>query len=533
MVGSSVMTNGRLHEMPKPTTVTECPVLEDGATMSLALQLARQARLAPPPNPAVGCVLALPDGTVLGVGATQRAGSAHAEVMALRDAAARGHDVRGATAWVTLEPCAHQGRTGPCCDALVAAGVAAWWSPCPTPTRWWPARASNGLRAAGVPSRSARAPSNRANSTSASSAAWSARPPGCGSRWRPRWTAKPRWSNGASQWITSPEARADGHAWRARAGAVLTGIGTVLEDNPRLDVRLVETPRQPALVVVDSRLETPLDAKLFIPGRPVFIYGAFPTRRRQAALEARGATVIQLPGPGGKVDLAPCCGIWPSGKSMNCMSRPATSSTAPCVREGLVDELLVYLAPKLLGHGPRHGQPGPSGRPCRGRAAGVPGRRPCRARPENHGPCGRARQFLAISLRKWRNELVAELAAGRMVILVDEEDRENEGDLVLAAEHVTPEAINFMARIARGLICLTLTRERCERLHLPPMASRNGTKHGTAFTVSIEAATGVTTGISAADRARTVQVAVAARRQPPTWCSPATSSRCRRRTAAC
>ena len=106
-------------------------------------------------------------------------------------------------------------------------------------------------------------------------------------------------------------------------------------------------------------------------------------------------------------------------------------------------------------------------------------------------------------------ELVAELAAGRMVILVDEEDRENEGDLVLAAEHVTPEAVNFMARFARGLICLTLTRERCERLQLPPMASRNGTKHGTAFTVSIEAATGVTTGISAADRARTIQVAVA------------------------
>jgi 3,4-dihydroxy 2-butanone 4-phosphate synthase / GTP cyclohydrolase II len=106
-------------------------------------------------------------------------------------------------------------------------------------------------------------------------------------------------------------------------------------------------------------------------------------------------------------------------------------------------------------------------------------------------------------------ELVAELAAGRMVILVDEEDRENEGDLVLAAELVTPEAINFMARFGRGLICLTLTRERCERMQLPPMASRNGTKHGTAFTVSIEATTGVTTGISAADRARTVQAAVA------------------------
>ncbi|MFV0681613.1 bifunctional 3,4-dihydroxy-2-butanone-4-phosphate synthase/GTP cyclohydrolase II [Ottowia sp.] len=106
-------------------------------------------------------------------------------------------------------------------------------------------------------------------------------------------------------------------------------------------------------------------------------------------------------------------------------------------------------------------------------------------------------------------DIVTELAAGRMVILVDEEDRENEGDLVLAADHVTPEAINFMARFGRGLICLTLTRERCERLNLPPMVARNGTKMGTAFTVSIEAAEGVTTGISAADRARTVQAAAA------------------------
>jgi 3,4-dihydroxy 2-butanone 4-phosphate synthase / GTP cyclohydrolase II len=105
--------------------------------------------------------------------------------------------------------------------------------------------------------------------------------------------------------------------------------------------------------------------------------------------------------------------------------------------------------------------------------------------------------------------IVADIRAGRMVILVDEEDRENEGDLVLAADHVTPEAINFMARFGRGLICLTLTKERCERLSLPPMVPRNGTKMGTAFTVSIEAAEGVTTGISAADRARTVQVAVA------------------------
>ena len=116
--------------------------------------------------------------------------------------------------------------------------------------------------------------------------------------------------------------------------------------------------------------------------------------------------------------------------------------------------------------------------------------------------------------------IVAELRAGRMVILVDEEDRENEGDLVLAADHVTPEAINFMARFGRGLICLTLTRERCEYLKLPPMAARNGTVYSTAFTVSIEAAEGVTTGISAADRARTIQVAVGRDTRPEDLVQP-------------
>jgi 3,4-dihydroxy 2-butanone 4-phosphate synthase / GTP cyclohydrolase II len=117
-------------------------------------------------------------------------------------------------------------------------------------------------------------------------------------------------------------------------------------------------------------------------------------------------------------------------------------------------------------------------------------------------------------------DIVADMAAGKIVILVDEEDRENEGDLVLAADHVTADAINFMARFGRGLICLTLTKERCEFLKLPPMATRNGTKHSTAFTVSIEAAEGVTTGISAADRARTVQVAVAKATQPDDLVQP-------------
>ncbi len=117
-------------------------------------------------------------------------------------------------------------------------------------------------------------------------------------------------------------------------------------------------------------------------------------------------------------------------------------------------------------------------------------------------------------------DIVADMKAGRIVILVDEEDRENEGDLVLASDHVTPEAINFMARFGRGLICLTLTRERCEYLKLPPMAARNGTVYSTAFTVSIEAAEGVTTGISAADRSRTIEVAVAKTTKPTDLVQP-------------
>jgi 3,4-dihydroxy 2-butanone 4-phosphate synthase/GTP cyclohydrolase II len=130
-------------------------------------------------------------------------------------------------------------------------------------------------------------------------------------------------------------------------------------------------------------------------------------------------------------------------------------------------------------------------------------------------------------------DIVADMKAGRIVILVDEEDRENEGDLVLAADHVTAEAINFMARFGRGLICLTLTRERCEQLNLPPMVARNGDKKGTAFTVSIEAAEGVTTGISAADRAARWRPLWRPMPGPTTWCSLATSSLCKPLTAAC
>jgi diaminohydroxyphosphoribosylaminopyrimidine deaminase/5-amino-6-(5-phosphoribosylamino)uracil reductase len=163
-------------------------------------------------------------------------------------------------------------------------------------------------------------------------------------------------NNGASQWITGETARADGHAWRARACAVLTGIGTVLEDDPMLDVRLVDTPRQPHLVIVDSRLETPLDARLFGPAangqpRQIWIYCAQQNAKKQAALEARGARVIHLPGASGKVDLAAMLTDLAQREVNELHLEAGHKLNGSFLREGLVDECLVYLAPKLLGQG--------------------------------------------------------------------------------------------------------------------------------------------------------------------------------------
>ena len=317
-----------------------------------ALGLAAQALFLSNPNPRVGCVIAAPTGDILGQGFTQQAGGPHAEAMALRDAAARGHDVRGATAYVTLEPCAHQGRTGPCCDALIHAGIGRVVASLADPNPLVAGQGFARLRAAGV-------------AVEIGPGAEQARELNIGFfsrmvRGTPWVRMKAAASldgttalhNGASQWITSPAARADGHAWRARACAVLTGIGTVLDDNPRLDVREVPTPRQPHVVVVDSRLQMPLDANLLIAGRACYIYAAGQNDlEKEAALTARGATVIHLPNAQGKVDL-PAMLRDLGQRGINELHVEAGHKlNGSLVREGLVDELLVYLAPRLLGAG--------------------------------------------------------------------------------------------------------------------------------------------------------------------------------------
>lgn len=328
--------------------------------MALACALAQNAVRLSQPNPRVGCVITDAQGQILGQGHTQRAGGPHAEVMALRDAAAKGNAVEGATAYVTLEPCAHQGRTGPCCDALIAAGirkvVAAIADPNPLVAGLGFAR----LRAAGVNVEIEPGGPGATESRELNIGFFSRmvrKTPWVRMKIAATLDGKTALPDGRSQWITGLDARTDGHAWRARACAVLTGIGTVRQDQPRLDVRLVDTQRQPHLVIVDSMLETPLDAPLFIAGRAVFIYAAVPNGARKSALEAQGATVLYLPGPLSRPGAQPKVDLSAMMRDLACREvnelhvEAGEKLNGSLVGEGLVDEFLLYFAPKLMGQG--------------------------------------------------------------------------------------------------------------------------------------------------------------------------------------
>ena len=303
------------------------------------------------PNPRVGCLLVRSDGNILGQGHTQQAGGPHAEIMALRDAASRGNSVEGATAYVTLEPCSHHGRTGPCCDALIAAGIKKVVVSIEDPNPLVSGRGIVRLRAAGIEVEIGPGAAESRELNIGFFSRMIRKTPWVRMKIAASLDGTTALANGQSQWITSVAARTDGHAWRARSCAVLTGIGTVLEDNPRLDVRLVETPRQPHLVVVDSRLETPLDAHLFIAGRALFIYAAGQNDAKKAALEARGATVIYLPDANGKVDLAAMMKDLARREINELHVEAGSKLNGSLIRAGLVDEFLIYLAPKLLGPG--------------------------------------------------------------------------------------------------------------------------------------------------------------------------------------
>jgi diaminohydroxyphosphoribosylaminopyrimidine deaminase / 5-amino-6-(5-phosphoribosylamino)uracil reductase len=328
--------------------------ISSDAAMQLALDLAQQAVGLSEPNPRVGCVITSAEGRVIGQGHTQEAGGAHAEVMALRDAQARGVSVVGALVHVTLEPCAHFGRTPPCCDALIAAQVGEVIYALQDPNPLTAGQGAQRLQAAGI----------KVSMLEAGPLATQAHELNIGffsrmQRQRP-WVrmkvavsldGRTALNNGVSQWITSEAARADGHAWRKRSGACLTGVGTVLEDNPRLDVRWVATAHQPLRVVVDSRLETPLTSSILNAPGHALIYAAHDHAERRAALEARGADIAITPSSSGKVDL-PAMLADLAQRGINELHVEAGHKlNGSLVREGLVDEFLIYMAPMLIGSG--------------------------------------------------------------------------------------------------------------------------------------------------------------------------------------
>jgi diaminohydroxyphosphoribosylaminopyrimidine deaminase/5-amino-6-(5-phosphoribosylamino)uracil reductase len=311
------------------------------AFMDRALALARRGLCTTTPNPRVGCVI-VRDGIVLGEGWHERAGGPHAEVAALADARAKGRDARGATAYVTLEPCNHHGRTPPCTHALLAAGIArvvfAVRDPHP------PAGGgADRLRAAGVEV----AEGVRADEARALNRGFFARM----ERGRP-WVrtklaasldGRSALQDGTSRWITGAAARADGHAWRARACAILTGIGTVLADDPELTVREVATPRQPPRIVVDRNADTPPAARVLRGGAVVVTNGA-----RNPAW-AGDVEVLALPDGRGRVDLAALMRALAQRGHNELHVEAGARLNGALLEAGLVDEVLLYVAPSLIG----------------------------------------------------------------------------------------------------------------------------------------------------------------------------------------
>ncbi|MDT8836485.1 bifunctional diaminohydroxyphosphoribosylaminopyrimidine deaminase/5-amino-6-(5-phosphoribosylamino)uracil reductase RibD [Paraburkholderia fungorum] len=322
----------------------------DFVHMERALALAKRGMYTTDPNPRVGCVL-VKNGEVIGEGFTQPAGQDHAEVRALKDARSRGHDLRGATAYVTLEPCSHFGRTPPCANALIEAQVERVVAAMEDPNPQVSGRGLKMLRDAGIEVRCGLL-ANEAHELNIGFVSRMTR----GRPWvRMKVAAsldgRTGLPSGISQWITGEAARADGHAWRARASAILTGIGTVREDDPRMTVRAVDTPRQPQRVLIDSQLDVPPNAQI-LAGAPTLIFcGTLDERHaeRASALRERGAEIVQLANAAGKVDLPAMLKVLGERNVNELHVEAGYKLNGSLLREGCVDELLVYLAPSLLG----------------------------------------------------------------------------------------------------------------------------------------------------------------------------------------
>lgn len=315
--------------------------------MELALQWAARSMFITMPNPRVGCVIAK-DGMVIGAGNTQPPGQAHAEVQAMNDARSRGHDLRGATVYVTLEPCSHFGRTPPCADALIKAGVAKVVMAVGDPNPLVGGQGRAKLEAAGIEVVSDVLEDQAREINIGFMSRMRQGKPWVRMKAAASLDGRTALHNGLSQWITSTPARDDGHWWRARACAILTGIGTVQEDDPQLSVRAVETPRQPRRIVVDSRLQIRTDARV-LEGGGTWIVTAVSDAEKEARLRDKGAEVIQLPNAAGKVDLPALIKELGARQINELHVEAGFKLNGSLIREGCVDELLLYFAPSILG----------------------------------------------------------------------------------------------------------------------------------------------------------------------------------------
>jgi diaminohydroxyphosphoribosylaminopyrimidine deaminase / 5-amino-6-(5-phosphoribosylamino)uracil reductase len=326
---------------------------EDNVWMAHALRLAEQGLTSTSPNPRVGCVL-LKDEKVIGSGWHQRAGEPHAEVYALHEAGEAAH---GATAYVTLEPCAHQGKTPPCADALIAVGVARVVIAVQDPNPLVAGKGIAKLRAAGIVVECGLMESTARELNVGFFARMTRGTPWLRSKIAMSLDGRTALANGVSQWITGEAARQDVQHWRARSCAVLTGINTILADDAQLNVRDVETSRQPLRVVLDSQLRMPLGARILTPSPiggglgwgKVLIYTVTQDDNKRTALEKIGATVAVLPNQNGQVDLPAMLKNLAQRGINEVLVEAGSILNGALLRAGLVDELVLYLAPQLLG----------------------------------------------------------------------------------------------------------------------------------------------------------------------------------------
>lgn len=327
---------------------------QDEAWMRQALQLAERGLFTTTPNPRVGCLL-VKDGVVVGEGWHERAGLPHAEALALAQAGP--HRAHGATAYVTLEPCSHQGRTPPCAQALIEAGIKQVIVAMQDPNPLVSGEGLQALRDAGIDVRCGLLADEAADLNAGFLKRMTTGMPWVRAKSAVSLDGRTALPDGTSQWITSQPARDDGHAWRARACAVLTGIGTVRKDNPHMNVRAVDTPRQPLRVVVDTRFEIDPQAAVLAGGQALLAVSVDleqPGYREKAQdLRDRGIEIVTLPKEPGqtKIDLQALLQTLAERNLNEIHLEGGARLTGAFMRLGLIDEWLIYVAPIFLGEG--------------------------------------------------------------------------------------------------------------------------------------------------------------------------------------